>query len=214
VIYCHYHLFSQNFTGWRDTITNTQVESILSTVFMFKDITLVSRLRVIRASKNSDMAVIWVDIWDSQNSTKAKSLINRSFNFRRHIATVKGMSISLGIPQCHNCWKWGHTTFTYRAHGTKCQKCGGPHKLDHHRDMAWCCKANDKTNPPRLEIQKEEPCPHEFKCLNCKGNHLANDTTCPFWKHHFNREWHTKKAQELREIQANSIRSAVGSNKR
>ena len=84
-------------------ITNSQVEDILSKTYMFKDITLASRPRVICASKNSDMAVIWINIWDSQNGTKAKTLINRSFNFGRHITTVRGTSMNPGIPQCRNC---------------------------------------------------------------------------------------------------------------
>ena len=180
---------------------------------MLKDITLASPPHVICTSKNSDMSVIWVNIWDSQNGTKAKTIINRSFNFGKHITTIKGTSMNPGVPQCYNCWKWGYITFACCAYRSKCQKCGSPHKLEHHRDMAWCCKANEKTNPPRLETKKGEPCPHKFKCINCKNNHLTDDPTCPYWKHCFNREWHTKKAQELREIQANSIRSAVGRNK-
>ena len=32
---------------------------------MFQDITLAACPRVIRASKNSDMSIIWVNIWDS-----------------------------------------------------------------------------------------------------------------------------------------------------
>jgi len=35
------------------------------------------------------MAMIWVDIWDLQNSTKAKCLINRCFNIGHHIAMIK-----------------------------------------------------------------------------------------------------------------------------
>ena len=194
-------------------INSAQVEAILSNTHIFNNIIMSSHPRVIRASKNLDMAVIWVDIWDSQNSTKAKTVLNRSFNFGHHIATIRGISMNLGVPQCHNCWKWGYTTFACRAHGSKCQKCGGPHKLEHHRELAWCCKGNSKTNPPRLETKKGEPCPYSFKCINCKEDHLADDYKCPFWKHCFNREWHSKKAIELREIQANSICSSVSGHK-
>lgn len=117
------------------------------------------------------------------------------------------------VLQCHKCWKWGHTTFTCRSHGSKCQKCSGPYSLENHHDLAWCCKANFKTNPSRLETKKDKLCPYAFKCTNYKGEHCVDDNKCPFWKHRFNREWYTKKAQELREIQANSIRSAVNGNK-
>ena len=51
---------------------------------------------------------------------------------------------------------------------------------EYHREFAWCCKANTKSNPPRLETKKDDPCPHTFKCLNCKGSHLANSIKCPF----------------------------------
>jgi len=197
------------FDSNQNPIKSTEVKNILTKTHLFNNITLSSRPCVIRASKNSDMVVIWVDIWDSQNGIKAKTILNRSFNFGRHIATIRGTSMNPGVPQYHNCWKWGHTTFACRAHGSKCQKCGSPHKLEHHRDLAWCCKGNSKTNPLRLETKKGEPCPHSFKCINYKEDHLVDDYKCPFWKHRFDREWHTKKAQELREIRANSIRSSM-----
>jgi len=57
-------------------VNNSQVEEILSKTEMFHGITLAACPRVIRASRNSDMAVIWIDIWDSQNGTKAKTVIN------------------------------------------------------------------------------------------------------------------------------------------
>ena len=51
--------------------------------------------------------------------------------------------------------------------------------------MVWYCKANFKTNPPRLKTKKEEPYAHSFKYI--------------------------KKLQELQEIRANSIYLAVSS---
>ena len=92
--------YGNNFSA---PINNTLVKDILSKTPMFSDITLAAHPRVIKVSKNSDISVIWVDIWDSQNGTKAKTLINRSFNFGRHIATVKGTSMNPGVSQCHNC---------------------------------------------------------------------------------------------------------------
>jgi len=47
-------------------------------------------------------------------------------------------------------------------HGSKCQKCNGLYKLEHYREIAWCCKANFKTNPLRFETKKGELC----TCLN------------------------------------------------
>ena len=166
-----------------DTITISQVEDVLTKTEMFNNITLALRPRVIKASRNSDMSVIWVDIWDSQNGTNAKTLINQSFNFGPHIATIRGINMNPGVPQCRKCWKWGHTMFVCRAHGAKYPKCNGPHALEYYRDLAWCCKGNCKLNPPRPATKQGEPCPHNFKCANCKGDHQADDPKCPFWKH-------------------------------
>ena len=46
--------------------------------------------------------------------------------------------------------------------------------------MAWCCKANFKANPPRLENLKGELCNHMFKCINCKDDHQADSYNCLF----------------------------------
>ena len=117
--------------------------------------------------------------------------------------------MNLEVPQCKNCWKWGHRTFTCRIQELKYIKCNGPHKTKHHHHFAWYCKVNYKTNLLRLKMKQGELCPHSFKYLNCKGNHQANSNTCPFWKHCFNKEWHTKKYQEFWKIGKNSICSSM-----
>ena len=95
--------------------------------------------------------------------------------------------MNLGIPQCKNYWKWGHATFSCRIQGSKCIKCNGPHKSENHCKFRWCCKTNEKMNPPRLETKKGELCPHTFKCSNYQGDHQANSNQYPFWRHQFNR---------------------------
>jgi len=166
--------------------TSEDIINFIGHLGLFESISLAAKPRIIKASPKSDMAIVWFDIWDSQNGSKAKLLINHSFNFGRFIATIRAMNMNPGVPQCHNFWKWGHLTFSCRAHGSKCQKCNGPHKLEHHRDMAWCCKANPKLNPPQLETAQGTPCPHVFKCVNCKGEHMADNFKCPFWRNCFN----------------------------
>jgi len=190
-------------------ITSENVTDFMKHIDLFENISLATKPCIIKASPKSDMAIIWFDIWDTQNGSKAKLLINHSFNLGRHIATVRATNMNPGVSQCHNCWKWGYSTFSCRAHGSRCQKCSGPHKLEHHRELAWCCKANPKLNLPRLETAQGLPCPHSFKCINCKGKHMADDYKCPFWRNRFNRDWHSKKAQEAQETKANSIRLAV-----
>ena len=132
-------------------ITSENVTDFMKHIDLFKNVSLATKPRIIKASPKSDMAIIWFDIWNTQNSSKAKLLINYSFNLGRHITMVRATNMNPGILQYHNCWKWGHSTFSCRAHGSRCQKCSGPHKLKHHRELAWCCKANPKSNPPQLE---------------------------------------------------------------
>ena len=57
-------------------ITPDYIKGILKETHLFKDIVLASKLCIIKASPKSDMAVVWVDIWDSQNGSSAKNIIN------------------------------------------------------------------------------------------------------------------------------------------
>ena len=118
---------------------------------------------------------------------------------------VRGANMNPGTPQYKNCWKWGHIAGVCCIQGSKRTKCNGPHFTNNHHDFAWCCKANNKLNPPRLETKKGEPCPHSFKCINYKGSYVADSIECPFWKHHFNEEWHSKEYAKLWEARRTSI---------
>jgi len=60
---------------------------------------------VIKASPKSDIAIVWVDIWDAQSGFKAKNLINRSFNVESYIVIIYDANMNPGVPQCKNCWK-------------------------------------------------------------------------------------------------------------
>jgi len=93
--------------------------------------------------------------------------------------------------------------------GAKYIKYNVPHLTINHCHFAWCCKANDKLNPSRLETKKSEPYSHSFKCLNCKGYHQADSIECPFWKHHFNKEWYSKEYTKLQKSRKNSICSTM-----
>ena len=201
-----YYPYSDN----RQTkLLSDDIQNILKQNHIFDNISLASKPRVIKVSPKSDMALVWINIWDVQSGKNAKMLINRCFNIGNFIATIRGANMNPGVPLCKNCWKWGHATMSCRIQGSRCVKCNGPHKLEHHREFGWCCKANDKTNPPRLETKSGEPCPHTFKCSNCKGDHQADSAQCPFWRHRFNREWHVKKYTEIHENRSKSIRSSV-----
>ena len=188
---------------------SNDIETILKQNQIFDNISLASRPRVIKVSPKSDMSIVWIDIWDIQSGSNAKMLINRCFNVGRYIVTIRGANMNPGVPQCKNCWKWDHATFSCKIQGSKCVKCNGPHKSENHCKFRWCCKANDKINPPRLETKKEELCPHSFKCSNCREDHQADSNQCPFWRHRFNREWQQKKYAKICENRSKSFHSEV-----
>ena len=143
------------------------IENIIKKNHIFNNIMLVSKPCIIKISPKSDMAIIWINIWNVQSSSKVKRLINRCFNIENFITTIRGANMNLNIPKCKNCWRWGHAIFLYRIQRAKCVKCNSPHKSEHHCQFVWCCKANKKTNPPRLETKKGKSCSHSFRCLNC-----------------------------------------------
>ena len=164
----------------QEKLTSSDVKTILKQNHIFDNISLTSKSRIIKVSPKLDMAIIWLDIWDVQSSQNTKLLINRCFNMGNYITMIREANMNPGVPQCKNCWKWGHSTFSCHIQGAKCVKCNGPHKSEHHREFSWYCKANAKINPPRLETKKSKPCPHTFKYSNCKGNHQADSNICPF----------------------------------
>ena len=155
-------------------LTLNDVEGIIKQNQIFDNIVLVSKLRVIKVSPKFDMSIIWIDIWDIQSSSKAKSLINRCFNIGRFIATIWGANMNPDVPQCKNCWWWGHTTISCHIQSSRCIKCSGPYKTENYHQYGWCCKANEKTNPPHLKMKVGALCPHSFKCSNCHRDHQVN----------------------------------------
>jgi len=84
-------------------ITLDDVERILKSNYIFNDIFLASKSRIIKVFPKSDMSIIWIDIWDAQSGSKAKSLINRRFNVGSFIATIHGTNMNPSILQCKNC---------------------------------------------------------------------------------------------------------------
>ena len=132
----------------QERLTLNDIEMILKQNHIFNNILLVSKPRMIKISHKSDMSIMWLDIWDVQSGSNAKMLINRCFNVRNYITTICGANMNPGVLQCKNCWKWGHAMFLCRIQGARYIKCNGLHKSEHHWEFGWCCKANNKINPP------------------------------------------------------------------
>jgi len=103
------------------------VEKILKNNHIFNNILLTSRPRIIKISPKSDMAIVWLDIWDLQSSSNTKGLINKCFNFGSFIITICRANMNSSVPQCKKCWKWGHGMQSCRVQGSKCIKCNSPH---------------------------------------------------------------------------------------
>ena len=139
----------------QECLSSSDVENIIKQNQIFDNIVLTSKPQVIKVSLKSDISIIWIDIWDVQSRSKAKSLINQCFNVGRYIATIRGANMNPNVPQCKNCWEWKHATMSCRIQGSKCIKCNGPHKSKNHCQFGWYCKANEKTYPPHLKIKKK-----------------------------------------------------------
>ena len=75
-------------------ITLDKVKRILKNNHIFNDVVLVLKLRIVKVSPKSDIAIIWINIWDAQSSSKAKILINQWFNIKRFITTIQDANMN------------------------------------------------------------------------------------------------------------------------
>ena len=156
------------------TINSEVVELIIKSTHVFKNIHITFWLCVIKVSLKSDIAIVWIDIWDSQNRSVAKTLTNHHFNVGSHITIIYKANMNSGISQYKNCWKWEYNTFTCRVQESKCVKYNRSHKVKHYCHFAWYCKANFKINLSHLKTKQDKLYPHLFKCLNWKGDYQAD----------------------------------------
>ena len=61
-------------------IPSDEIEEVLKNNHIFNNIILPSKPHVIKVSPKSDMAIIWINIWDTQTGQNAKTIINWWFN--------------------------------------------------------------------------------------------------------------------------------------
>ena len=116
-------------------LTYDIIEKVIKTTHIFNNVILAFHPYIIKMFLKSNIAVVWIDIWNSQNNIKGKILVNRCFNISPYIVTIRGTNINPSISQYKNCSKWKHTIFAYHIHGSKCQKCNDSHKIKHYRDI-------------------------------------------------------------------------------
>ena len=79
-------------------ISTEDIEHVLKNTYIFNEIVLTLRLRIIKVLPKSDMVIVWIDIWNNQNGDNAKKFINRCFNIGNIVATVRGANMNSGIP--------------------------------------------------------------------------------------------------------------------
>ena len=78
-------------------ITSDIMEKIIKKAHIFNNIILVSHFCIIKAFPKSDITIIWVNIWNSHNSIKTKSLIKRYFDIEQYIAMICETNINPSI---------------------------------------------------------------------------------------------------------------------
>jgi len=81
----------------QDCLTSSDMESIIKQNQIFDNITLTSKLQVIKVLPKLDMSIIWINIWNVQSGSRAKELINQCFNIERYIVTIKGANMNSGV---------------------------------------------------------------------------------------------------------------------
>jgi hypothetical protein len=124
-------------------------------------------LRVVRDSAALDMATVYMNVADSVSSTHAKALIRQTVQFGQFVAVFRAARANLGSPLCQQCWKWGHPTTVCQGPQIKCPICMGPHRKEHHRALAGCCKGGPVDQPPPVGPTLEGAlCPHPAWWIN------------------------------------------------
>ena len=78
-------------------IISDVVQEIFKKNHIFNNIAIMLKPWVIKVFPKSDMSIIWFNIWDIQNESRAKDLINRCFNVRIYIATIRGTNMNPGV---------------------------------------------------------------------------------------------------------------------
>ena len=89
--------------GTNISVNSKIMESFIKSSYIFDNVNIISKLYIIKVSPKLDMAIVWIDIWDSQNGLTAKKLVNQYFNISSYIVTIKRANMNSGVPQCNNC---------------------------------------------------------------------------------------------------------------
>jgi hypothetical protein len=122
-----------------DILTGEQVVEMMTSVQQFAGIECVRNPAVIRSKGSNDMAVVFMDIWDSQNGINSRNLVNKVYHIGGKLIRVEYARPREFVLQCQKCWKWNHGTKACRLNHVKCARCGAGHRVENHNQHSTCC---------------------------------------------------------------------------
>lgn len=122
--------------GTNMPINSIVMEAFIKLTYIFDNIKNMSKLCIVKISLKSNITIAWINIWESESGSATKLLINCCFNISSFIATIHSANMNPSVLQCKNCWRWDYTTFVCYFQETKCLKCNGLHKVEHHHHFA------------------------------------------------------------------------------
>ena len=78
-------------------ISANMVKTIIKNNYIFNNIAIVFKPKIIKVFPNLDMIIIWLNIWDIQSGSRAKVLINRYFNIENYITIIHSANMNPSI---------------------------------------------------------------------------------------------------------------------
>jgi hypothetical protein len=172
-----------------DILTSEQIMENMQGVDQFRGLECVRPPAIVQSKGSNDMAIAFVDMWDSKNGIRTKELINKVYYIGGKLIKVEYARQREFVPQWQNCWSWTHGTSWCHINHQRCAWCGQPHKTTNHDLFITCCVTIRKTE------EWTGQCTHKDKCVNCKGKHQANDSKCIYKCHQNNVSWHNQRRE-------------------
>ncbi|THH18738.1 hypothetical protein EUX98_g8905 [Antrodiella citrinella] len=150
------------------------------------------RAQILSSIKDQAYGVVECSFRDTRSGVVAARIIQKkSLRINSVDCPVHIMSTNPHVPQCQNCFCWGHLAYTCKKVPvcSFCGRCG--HKIEDHNVMASCCSATntkDKALPPAEFCDATTSCGP--RCHNCGEPHAATARICDFFKKRTNSGWH------------------------
>jgi hypothetical protein len=93
-----------------DILTGEQIMEKMQGVDQFRGLECVRPPAVVRSKGSNDMAIAFVDVWDSKNGIRTKELVNKVYHIGGKLIKLEYARQREFVPQCQNCWSWTHGT--------------------------------------------------------------------------------------------------------